>query len=682
MKKIIANIFVSILLLQFFFGCGGGGSSVDTSVLARPVASSDTSGNIVVSGTLHLDSKLSNANAIKSVKLSGLTLSLSNDSNCTVISSDIPNNIDITAAVPVDFTATLSGECYENNDLYLSAIETITFINMVSIHKNYTYDINYDNTKIRNDYNKISIKTNQLSNLMSNKTYNFTYQLYNISTNSQLSDDSVQKVKIETSDSSKFILIDDTNNEVNDISYTAKPYNNISFKTLNAGTANIKVSAVVKIDNEYIKKDILVPLSIGASLNSSNYNISVDVNNIFSISSEGSIRVSIVRKDDNTTLIDNKNVNSVTVKFQNKLISLDKTSDIFTYSYSKLAQKNINFYTKTTAGVENIRINANVFDGEKNVSIQQNIPVTIIGGAPHAISLVYKDTAYVNPFFYDTYVIQAVDRYGNPAKEGSQIYLGAINGLVKDSHGNELYVPNGGTIWNDDSNQAELNLTNTKFDFSNVAYQDSVIILSSSDKMDPLYLGGWIVDSVPDNKTLKFNKTYNGTTTNNLSFLVGDEKRYDICEKQAKLIDFDSSDNTYILDKGGKKEVKLRYPSYMVGKDVYLYVNSYDEKRVGTSIRKKLKGMGITASVDTSACSNGKDCDIPITFTVKGSNSVLKNENFTLSNFTISSGCSNPTPPTLKISNTGCNGQIIVHIVKYNSSNCKVDWDKSLNYEH
>ena len=678
MKKITSYALTLILFLVFVSGCGGGGSSVDTSVLAKPVASSDTSGNIVVSGTLNLDSKLSNIKTISSVKLSGLDLSLPNDSNCTITSLDIPNNVDVTTATPVNFSATLSGECYENNNLHLSAVETIAFTNGVSTHKNYNYNINYDNEKIHNDYNKLSIKTNQLSNIMSNKNYNFTYQLYNISKGTQISDINTKEVKIETTDSSKIVLVDDKNNEVNSITYTAKPYNKVSFKALKAGNAGIKISAVVKIDNEYVRKVTLVRLSIGETVSNANYIISLDSNNIFSIASNGSIGVSIVRKDDNSTLINNANIHSVTVKFQNRLISFDKTSDIFTYSYAKLAQKNINFYTKTTAGVENIRVDANIFDGEKNVSIQQNLPITIIGGAPHSISLVYKDTSYNNPFFYDTYVIQAVDRYGNPAKEGSQIYLGAINGLVKDSNGNELYVNNGGTIWNDDSNQAELNLTDSRFNFDNVTYQDSVVILSSSSKMNPLYLGGWIVDNVIDNKTLQFNKTYNGIATKNLSFLVGNEKRYDICEKQAKLIDFDSSDNSYTLGKGGKKEVKLRYPSYMVGKDIYLYVNSYDKNRVGTSIRKKLHGTGITASVDTSACTNGKACDIPITFTVKGSNNVLKNENFTLGNFIISSGCNSPT---LKISNTQCNGQVIIHVANY-SSKCNVNWDKSLNYEH
>jgi len=678
MRKIVVNVFIFILFLVVVSGCGGE-SSVDSSVLARPVASSDVSGNIKVSGILSLDSKLSNFKSISSVLLSGLTFSLPNDSNCSIVSSSVPSNVDITDATPVDFSVVLSGECYENSNLHLSAVETTTFTNKVSTHKNYSYDVHYDNSKIYDDYNKISIKTDQLSSVMSNKTYNFTYQLYNASKESQISNDNVQEVKIETTDSSKIVLIDDKNNEVNDITYTAKPYGKVSFKTLNAGVASIKVSAIIKINNEYIKKHVLIPLSIGASLSNTNYAIALDINHILSISSEDLLGISIVRKDNNSTLIKTAKVNSVTVKFQNKLISFDKTSGIFTYSYSKMGQKNINFYTRTIAGVENIIVEANVFDGDKNVSIQQELPVTIIGGAPHSISLVYKDTTFVDPFFYDTFVIQAVDRYGNPAKEGSQIYIGAVNGLIKDSHGNDLYVQNGGTIWDDDSNQAELNLTNPGFDFSNVKYQDSVIILSSSNKMDPLYLGGWIVDSVPDNKTLKFNKAYNGTTTNSLSFVIGNEKRYDICEKQAKLIDFDSSDNSYTLGKGGKKEVKLRYPSYMVGKDIYLYVNSYDTNRVGTSIRKKLRGTGITASVDTSACAEGKSCDVPVTFTVNGSNDVLKNENFTLSNFTISSGCKNPT---LKISNTQCNGKVTINVTDYNSSSCTISWDKSLNYEH
>lgn len=675
MKNLFFKILLSSVLIIYFVGCGGGGGSVKTSILSKPIATGDGNGNIVISGTLSLDSMMSNLKGVSSVVLTGLNFTLPTVTNksCKVVSDNLPNSIDITSDNLIDFTATISGECYILNEVRLNGVKTIKYNNGVSQSDDFVYTVKYDNSSLLNAYNSTTIKVNTPSNITTQETSNIAYQILN--NTMQLQDSNIKEVDIQTLDSSKILLVDDKGNEVNDLVYTSS-YRQFAIKGKDSGQGYIKITVVATVDNETIKKSQVISFNINSKNYSNKYNINLSLPDLFSVNKKESITINIVKQDDNLTYIEDADVNSVTVTFEKKLISFVNNSDIFRYSYSKNARKNIDIYTKTVAGVETIHVEANVFDGEKNVNIQSDYPITIIGGSPNSISIVYKDTSYESPFFYDTYIIHAVDKYGNPAKEGSTIYLGAVNGLTKDANGNELYVKNGGKI-SRGLRGALFNLTDPSYDFSNVMYHDSVIVLSQENKTNPLYLGGWIVDNVKNNSTLEFSKPYTGKDTDGLTFVVGNEKRYDICEKQVKLIDFDSDDNTYTLNTGGMKEIRLRYPSYMVGKDVYLYVNSYDENRTGVSIRKKLWGNGIDSTVDATACTAGNNCNIDISFTVKNSDAPLKNENFSLGNFTISSKCANPT---LTKSNTKCDGIITIN-TNY-ADGCSIKWNGTLLFEH
>ena len=674
MRNLLLNIFLSGMVIINFLGCGGGESSVKTSILSKPIATGDSSGNIVVSGTLSLDSMMSNLQGINSVVLTGLNFTLPAGSGCKVISDNLPTNLDVTSDNLIDFKITISGECYALDEVKLNGIKTTKYNNGVSQNDNFIYDVKYDNTALLSIYNSANIKVNNPSNITTQETNTLTYQI--LKNTAQLQDIDVREVDIQTLDSSKIVLIDDKGNEVNNLTYTSLPYKQFIIKGKDSGQGNVKITVIADIDNETIKKSQIISFNINSINYANKYNVNLSLNDSFSIDQKESIGISIVKQDDNLTYIDDTNINNVTVTFEKKLISFASNSDIFTYSYSKNARNNIDVYTKTIAGVDTIHIDANIFDGEKNVDIQSDYPITIIGGSPSSISIVYKDTSFESPFFYDTYVVHAVDKYGNPAKEGSTIYLGAVNALDKDVNGDELYVENGGKI-SRGLDSALFSLTDASFDFSNVAYHDSVVVLSQENKMNPLYLGGWIVDDIENNSTLKFSKPYNGEDTDGLTFVVGNEKRYDICEKQVKLIDFDSDDNTYTLNTGGMKEIRLRYPSYMVGKDVYLYVNSYDENRTGVSIRKKLWGNGIDSKVDATACTVGSNCNIDILFTLKSSNAPLENEDFSLDNFTISNGCTNAT---LVKSNTKCDGAITIN-VNY-ADGCSIKWNGNLMFEH
>jgi hypothetical protein len=908
MKKTFVHIVILLLLQILFVACGGGGGvSVDSSTTGAPIVSGDSSGNMKLDGILKLD--VESNSLISSVGLYNLALSFSKKSQipsgCKIISTNFPENLDITDGAVVDYQITLSSECYNIDKINLNAIKTTKFANGAIKNENYAKEINFDNSKILNAYNSLQIDITNSNSIEQGDIGEFSYQLNN-SQNTQLPDADTQSIKIATTDSSRIVLID-SDNSVNEITKN-KPYDQVNFKGILAGKANLAITVIATIDgitvkklknielniisqiincslkkilldpNEFIANEgtiqtiniytldennqpvqsrqvnisypivgntifgefdknsiisdqdgkasiaftpknstnfagttkevnissvsngcdtisellkikfpqnknsanlvdqiILSPQKIKVisglaqditiyTLNKDHQPISADVkiefpqedgqvfgefdtysfktddkgkyilhytaphnidsfdgdknltlsvqdinaktvdltlsfektilsskeytlsllpSDAISVNNSSAIIVKIIQKDDNTTIINDQNVNNVNITSLNKLIYFDNNSSDYNYAYSS-GLKSIDIHTKPISGIDVLHVSANIFDNEKNVTISQDFPVTIISDAPNSISLVYKSSSFTTPFYYDTFVVHAVDKYGNPAREGSKIYLGAVNGIIKDSNGNELYVNKGGAIASINGEKTEFDLPDNNFDFANVQYRDTLIVLAEEDKMSPYYLGGWIVDTVSDDsKALYFDKPYLGISESGLTFLVGNERRYDICTKEPALADFDSVDGSYTLVSGGMKDVILRYPPNLIGKDIYLYANSYDNKRVGVAIRKKLWGVEneISASVNTDNCVKNSNCDVYVSFHLNSANAPLEDENITLDNFTISSLCGNPQ---LKKSNTLCDGQIIIN-TDYNATEdgeCSVAWNNSLNYAH
>lgn len=406
------------------------------------------------------------------------------------------------------------------------------------------------------------------------------------------------------------------------------------------------------------------------------YELKMSASDSIQVDDSDTVVFQIVEKDDDNTLIEKTYVNSVTVtSLINGYLQFDNSLEEVTYSQS--SSKSLDVFSDTTAGIDVLEVTANIFNGEENVTITDTFPVTISSGPISSISIIYSDSEYDNVFFNDTFTLHAVDKFGNPGNAGEKIYAGVVVGLTR-SGSTELFFHNNGTI--SSTNGATLTLTGSTLNFNGVEIGENVVILASDEKLEGAYLGGWTVASTTSS-SLAFESDYVGESVSGLRFLVGDEKRYDECELSLKVADIDDENATYVIDENGNATLNLRYDPYLVGKDVYIYANSYSNERVGTSIRKKLWGTGISAS--TSTCTGGEDYNVTCTLGVQLSLNDSPNyfQKTQIGDFSFEDG--SVCYDVEVISDvTDCAGFVYVRVMTPEGETCTAGWNGTLKFEH
>ncbi|SFV71388.1 hypothetical protein MNB_SV-13-2039 [hydrothermal vent metagenome] len=427
--------------------------------------------------------------------------------------------------------------------------------------------------------------------------------------------------------------------------------------------------SLLPVSNSVISPALSYKMDI--SLDSSSIKIEDSVN----------LLIRIYKKENNATTIDDANVHNVTLtsEFPDMLKFNVNGTESTTTSYLDKAQNSLRIDSFTKAGIAIIKASATIFDGEKNVTIEQDFSYTIMSGSISSLSLVYVDTNYDNGLFFDHYIVHAVDKYGNPANKGEHIYAGVVNGLEFSSKDNVTPLNyDSGTIGKGDP--ATFSVNSTDSEFGNVVVQkDRVIVLASDDRHDSRYLGGWSVQSVDSDTRLTLDKKYDGASIGNLSFVIGSEDRADTCGNTLALADLDSQDNSYTIGENGTADLVLRYDPYLVGKDVYMYVNAYTiDGRVGTPLKKKLYGKGITSTDKT--CTTVGNCSTTLSFTVnERGGEALKNVAVPIK---YEGSCQPISGKTVKVAVLGCTGTIYTETNSTDADDpCSISWDGSIYYD-
>jgi hypothetical protein len=289
-----------------------------------------------------------------------------------------------------------------------------------------------------------------------------------------------------------------------------------------------------------------------------------------SIEIEHSAEINIQILDDKDNLVDENNITEINITSTNHLIYFDNNKSKFSKTVNKLNNFNVVITAGTISGIDILDVNASV-DG-KNVSTQ--IPLTIISGPVHAISLYPIEEEYSDGLLKRTYLIHAVDKYSNPANPGTKVIVGVIvNKEIKSSNGKIEYFTEETTKFEDQTQS-----------FSDDLLNHMLIVLPDSTHTNPQYLGGWIINNIIDSNTLELSSKYFGDTTDNLNYIIGTEKRYDECDDTIAVADFDHSDKTYEIGTNGTTTVILKYDKALAGKTFTLYANTFDKERIGTSI--------------------------------------------------------------------------------------------------
>jgi len=307
-------------------------------------------------------------------------------------------------------------------------------------------------------------------------------------------------------------------------------------------------------------------------------------------------------------------------------------------------------------------------------TIRYSVTIPIIQNDTATLSMVLKKTEYREPFFVDTYTLHAVDANGNPVKERRNVSVGVINQTKFRSTGDRL-----GTMSSKDG-KSTFSIGSFASNFTSLTDNDRLVILPNTISQDPIYLGGWNIESVASSSILNLSESFEKSVSN-LSYAIGDERRLNSCDATLAVADFGASSYTV---ENGKLDLELKYDPFMVGKDVFLYAQmEYQGERIGISRRKTLSGMGLDSVSFT--CSNDDEnlSAPPVTCSFRNLVSLTGTTQFAklvdIGSYVCESG--NCVSGNILISDTDCSGSVSVILTADPGENFTISVGSAINPE-
>ena len=470
-------------------------------------------------------------------------------------------------------------------------------------------------------------------------------------------------------------------------------YFDSSTVTTNAnGRATVQYTAPTDIDSlaernitvtessRHIEENLSILFRGSIDENGTDYDISVEFPDTLAVDANDTIKVIIHKLSDPSVFIDNEDVHEVNVTslFSNMLTFGPSDSST---TYSNDAVKTLNIETKTIAGVAIVTVTASVFNGDHDVILTKTVPVTIFSGPVTATSLFYHGTTTDpdNFLYINHYTLHAVDKYANPAREGLPISATLINGWkVLNS---SVTVPGTGSIVQDTPDRFE----DTTVDFSgaNVETTDRLVVLPNIDRIDQSYLGSWSISDVLNAHTLELSEVYSGTTTDDLSYIIGNQSRI-LSSGDTPLAHIVDPLGTYLTDASGTAQLEISFDPLLAGHTVTLGAYVIDNgQRTGTSKIAQLRWGSYTVNPDPVTIDNdGSSQDVALQLGIGGSSPQHLIDLLIDSNSIIIDPV---TACSLDLANsnlfTDLNGYISVRIdttgVPEDGATCDITWNKS-----
>ena len=407
-----------------------------------------------------------------------------------------------------------------------------------------------------------------------------------------------------------------------------------------------------------------------------NYEIVVNTPSSLSVDDTDQITVKIVEIGDPDKIIADANVHEVnlTSQFTNMLTFADSSP---TFSYDSLGTEAIAVETKTLSGVAVIAVSASVFNGDHDVVLTKLIPVTVLSGPVTAISLFYVDSSENEVgAFINTYTIHAVDKYANPAREGVMLSPSLINGvkLVETDSSPTGQITAGTPVTFEDSTK--------NFDAAGITMEDRLIIVPNSARYAQSYLGGWSIEDVTES-SLTLSEAYFSATADNLSYVIGNEKRY-ILERGNYVADIKGTAGSYVTDANGNVQFDVTFDPILAGHTVTIAAHSYDGNRTGVAQVAGLR-WGHYSSTTKTVPNDGSDHNVTLQLGI--SNSSDEPKELLVDVEIVPEGIvSNSSQCDLNLSaandlHTDANGQITVQIYTLATdpavTECEITWSKS-----
>ena len=307
----------------------------------------------------------------------------------------------------------------------------------------------------------------------------------------------------------------------------------------------------------------------------------------FHLEEKRSFKIALVNADTNKSINSARVKNITVVSKQANLLKLfdANTNTIPSGTLTFENQNDLTIYTQTytRSGLADIDIIINYINNKgKGEVISRTYSTMILSGPPTAFSINTAGISYntETKWFENKFLISAVDKYNNIVNISPTIYVSAMTGFTRDSHGKEVLYGNFGNVEgklnvDKDSKKATFEANASVFDNIDIN-RDYLYVFGKVDDYEAL--GKWDIDSYKSSHTettLALSEDFNGENHNNLGFALGhnyiiDPGSSESSEWQVKI---DSTDGKYQLDEEGKAFVTLKFPPYIVGKRTALAVN-------------------------------------------------------------------------------------------------------------
>jgi len=308
------------------------------------------------------------------------------------------------------------------------------------------------------------------------------------------------------------------------------------------------------------------------------YELQVDYGNDINMNLESTKQINIAIKDSNGAVIDDSYINSIKITLKNP--SLGTLEDMLGNigDSSTINNKNnilVNVKSNTISGLMPLEVTVKVDDGNGNLkTLSKTFNLLILSGPPTAMSLSYVSSSQSANIakFTEKWVLTVTDRYNNLVNTEPSVSAGLIAGFARSSaatptnNQNYLYYESGGTLYANDT------FVVTSGPFSNMDLSNDKFVTFGNGYT--YNASGKFEISSNTASTLTLLNDYEGNTTTNLGFAVGNNYRQDSCKfGQEWVANVIYRDGQVVNKDTGTLVLDIEYDYYLVGKSVVLYVN-------------------------------------------------------------------------------------------------------------
>ena len=391
-------------------------------------------------------------------------------------------------------------------------------------------------------------------------------------------------------------------------------FNTLKITTNSDGYADVNFTAPANIDNldnrtivfrdvnTLVEHNLTISYEKSLNLNSDLYEIGLTQDSDIAVDSSGEVYLSIFKAQTPTELIKSWYVYDVNVstRYGDKIYFDANNTNADSIVFSQTAEQGFSIYTKQQAAVVIVDVTADIFDGEKNVTITNSFPIVINSGELSSISMFYASTELNETIntYTDYYTVHAVDKFGNPVNSGTVIHPTLVNGV---KHSSLLDINGTGEL----IAGAKAKFADATQNFSDVvAGADRLIVLPSTNQTNKLFFGNWEIDAVGSDLNLTDGLDENSSIS--LKYVIGNENRVftNNGTDSIAVANVQAVDGVYETDSNGNLVFKVVYDPALRGKKVYIAANAETSNgKIGIAIEAVLAYTGKRLILDNKAFS-------------------------------------------------------------------------------